>query len=164
MAKNTQMKMQLDKCPRLGYLKNKITLTKQTIELLNRVIDTSDDEISRLSSEFQKIEIKLKVIGAKKQLPKLHVEIQKIETDFKNWKNHIQLCMLEANVDYEEMVQKAKKLKPTDEKFEEISKVFSEYKPFDLKDNYEAKVMFYANLKTILFPKVEKTPTMKKVD
>jgi septal ring factor EnvC (AmiA/AmiB activator) len=139
------MKMQLDKCPRLSYLKNRITHTQKEIEELNNLIRLSDEELSKDKSEFEKCEIRIKVLRANKNLPTCYVDLEKTEADFKKWKSHIQKFMDEANVDYEEVIAKARKQILVNDN---IKRIFEEYKQFDVVNNFEAKVSFYANLKT----------------
>jgi len=147
------MKMQMDKCPRFSYLKERISLTKQEIEEFNNLIRLSPIEIATLvNSEFQKVEIRIKVLRAKKKLPALYVDIERTEADFLKWKTHIQRFMDEANQDYEEVITNARKLILKDEK---IKNIFAEYKDFNLDNNWEAKVMFYGNIKHALNPPPE---------
>ena len=143
------MKMQMDKCPRLSYLKTRISTTQKEIEELNNLVRLSTEELSKDKSDFEKCEIRIKVLRANKNLPTLYVDLERTEADFKKWKTHIQKFMDEANVDYDQVVEKARKLILKDEK---IKTIFGEYKDFDLEKNYEAKVMFYGNLKTAMNP------------
>lgn len=152
------MKMQMDKCPRMSYLKNRISTTQKEIEELNNLVRLSTEELSKDKSEFEKCEIRIKVLRANKNLPTLYVDLERTEADFKKWKSHIQRFMDEANVDYEKVVEQARKMILKDEK---IKSIFAEYKDFDLEKNYEAKVMFYGNLKTALNP--EPTPAPEQV-
>ena len=84
-----------------------------------------------------------------KNLPAFYVKIERTEADFKKWKAHIQKFMDEANIDYDKVIDDARKFILTDEK---IKSIFGEYKTYDLEKNYEAKVMFYANLKNAMNP------------
>lgn len=153
------MKMQMDKCPRLSYLKNRISTTQKEIEELNNLVRLSTGELSKDKSDFEKCEIRIKVLRATKNLPTLYVDLERTEADFKKWKTHIQKFMDEANVDYDQVVDKARKLILSDEK---IKNIFAEYKEFDLEKNYEARVMFYGNLKTAMNPTPEQAPEDKK--
>jgi hypothetical protein len=148
-----QMKMQMDKCPRLSYLKNRISFTQTEIEESNNLIRLSEEELVAETSNFKKCEIRIKVLRAKKNLPTLYVDLERTEADFKKWKSHIQKFMDEANVDYEDMINKGRKIILKDEKMKQI---FEEYKSFDLEQNFEAKVMFYANIKQQLESPEEK--------
>lgn len=148
------MKMQMDKCPRMTYLKNRISYTQKEIEELNNLVRLSTEELSKFKSDFEKCEIRIKVLRATKNLPTLYVDLERTEADFKKWKTHIQRFMDEANVDYDEMIAKGRKLILTNEK---IKNIFTEYKEFDLEKNYEAKVMFYGNLKTEIQTPTEQT-------
>ena len=147
------MKMQMDKCPRLSYLKNRISFTQSEIEESNNLIRLSEEELVAETSNFKKCEIRIKVLRAKKNLPTLYVDLERTETDFKKWKSHIQKFMDEANVDYEDMINNGRKIILKDEK---IKQIFEEYKSFDLEQNFEAKVMFYANIKQQLESPEEK--------
>lgn len=147
------MKMQMDKCPRLSYLKNRISFTQSEIEESNNLIRLSEEELVAETSNFKKCEIRIKVLRAKKNLPTLYVDLERTETDFKKWKSHIQKFMDEANVDYEDMINNGRKIILKDEKMKQI---FEEYKSFDLEQNFEAKVMFYANIKQQLESPEEK--------
>lgn len=147
------MKMQMDKCPRLSYLKNRISFTQTEIEESNNLIRLSEEELVAESSNFKKCEIRIKVLRAKKNLPTLYVDLERTEADFKKWKSHIQKFMDEANVDYEDMINNGRKIILKDEKMKQI---FEEYKSFDLEQNFEAKVMFYANIKQQLESPEEK--------
>ena len=148
------MKMQMDKCPRLSYLKNRISHTQKEIEELNNLIRLSTDELAKDLTDFAKCEIRIKVLRANKNLPTLYVDLQRTEADFKKWKEHIQRFMDEANVDYDEMIAKGRKLILTNEK---IKNIFTEYKEFDLEKNFEAKVSLYANVKTEMETPAEPT-------
>lgn len=145
--------MQMDKCPRLSYLKNRISFTQTEIEESNNLIRLSEEELVAESSNFKKCEIRIKVLRAKKNLPTLYVDLERTEADFKKWKSHIQKFMDEANVDYEDMINNGRKIILKDEKMKQI---FEEYKSFDLEQNFEAKVMFYANIKQQLESPEEK--------
>jgi len=147
------MKMQMDKCPRLSYLKNRISFTQSEIEESNNLIRLSEEELVMEKSNFKQCEIRIKVLRAKKNLPTLYVDLERTEKDFKKWKSHIQKCMDEANVDYEDMINKGRKVILKDEK---IKQIFEDYKTYDLEQNFEAKVMFYANIKQQLESPEEK--------
>ena len=99
------MKMQMDKCPRLSYLKNRISITQKEIEELNNLVRLSTEELSKDKSDFEKCEIRIKVLRANKNLPTLYVDLERTEADFKKWKTHIQKFMDEANVDYDQIVK-----------------------------------------------------------
>jgi hypothetical protein len=143
------MKMQMDKCPRLAYLKERISHTQKEVEETNNLIRLSSEELAKDISEFTKCEIRIKVLRATKNLPTLYVDIERTEADFKKWKTHIQKFMDEANIDYDKVIDDARKVILKDEK---IKSIFEEYKTYDLEKNYEAKVMFYANLKVAMNP------------
>lgn len=145
--------MQMDKCPRLSYLKNRISFTQSEIEESNNLIRLSEEELVMEKSNFKQCEIRIKVLRAKKNLPTLYVDLERTEKDFKKWKSHIQKCMDEANVDYEDMINKGRKVILKDEK---IKQIFEDYKTYDLEQNFEAKVMFYANIKQQLESPEEK--------
>lgn len=151
--------MQMDKCPRLSYLKERITHTQKEIEETNNLIRLSSEELSKDISEFAKCEVRIKVLRAKKALPNLYVDLERTEVDFKKWKAHIQKFMDEANVDYDKVIESARKVVLKDEK---IKQIFEEYKPYDLDKNFEAKVMFYANLKDAMNPKNPEVQEAKK--
>ena len=57
------MKMQMDKCPRMSYLKNRISTTQKEIEELNNLVRLSTEELSKGKSEFEKCEIEKCEIG-----------------------------------------------------------------------------------------------------
>jgi hypothetical protein len=147
------MKMQMDKCPRLSYLKNRISFTQLEIEESNNLIRLSEEELVMEKSNFKQCEIRIKVLRAKKNLPTLYVDLERTEKDFKKWKSHIQKCMDEANVDYEDVINKGRKVILKDQKMKQI---FEDYKTYDLEQNFEAKVMFYANIKQQLESPEEK--------
>lgn len=149
------LKMQMDKCPRLSYLKDRISHTQKEIEELNNLIRLSTEELSKESkSDFEKCEIRIKVLRANKNLPTCYVDLDRTEADFKKWKSHIQKFMDEANIDYEEIISKARKLILSSEP---IKKIFEDYKEYDLDKNWEAKAMFYGSLKS----EMNKTPEEK---
>lgn len=145
--------MQMDKCPRLSYLKNRISFTQLEIEESNNLIRLSEEELVMEKSNFKQCEIRIKVLRAKKNLPTLYVDLERTEKDFKKWKSHIQKCMDEANVDYEDVINKGRKVILKDQKMKQI---FEDYKTYDLEQNFEAKVMFYANIKQQLESPEEK--------
>lgn len=153
------MKMQMDKCPRLSYLKERISHTQKEVEELNNLIRLGGEEVAKDISDFAKCEIRIKILRAKKNLPNLYVDIERTEADFKKWKAHIQKFMDEANIDYDKVIDSARKVILSDEK---IKSIFEEYKPYDLEKNYEAKVMFYANLKDAMNPDKTKVTEPKK--
>lgn len=143
----------MDHFPHLNNVKNTISTIKKEIDLLNKRKNLASQEIEMLESPFKKNETELLIVRTDRELGRLYKTLNEQESHFKTYKEKISSLVDEVNLNFEEFVKEKRKSIISDEK---IRLLFETYKQFDFEENWEAKIMFYHELKELEKPTPEK--------
>lgn len=151
---NKPIKIEMDKFPYLSMLKEKVSEVKQDITIYNARKPLLDAEIKR--PELTPLEVNRlqeEINKLPRRLKRLHMDLLESENKFKKYNDHLLILIADANVNYDEVVDSAKKemLKGN----EKIKEQFEQYKAYDFNANWEAKINFFGVLKHLLSEEVK---------
>jgi len=147
MAKSKKMNLISDKFPYLKFVKNKVSSRQKLIDINNKIKSELPRLISDANDPYEKAKYQKELIQIDMEQSKHHKQLAEDEHFLKIFREKMKSGIEQANNDYDEVVASARKQILSNEK---IAQKFKDYQQFDLKENWEAKVSFYLELKELL--------------
>lgn len=137
------MKIVRSKFPHLKMMEDKVVNFKKEIELLNKRKTFSQ---MNFENEFQQNEHKLLMLRTDRELSALHKKLFDATEYVKGYLKTLESIISEmTETNYNDIIQQSKKSEK-----EKVQDCVQRFKQFNFKENLEAKLMFYAELKKLL--------------
>ena len=144
----------MDKFPHLNQVKKNIAEKKELIAINDKLRNVELPKmIASASNNYEKLKFQKELIQIEREQGQLYSAINKDETHFKNWKEHLKSYLDKVNTNYDNLVKQARAEIMTNK---DIKFKFKEFEQFDFETNWEAKISFYMELEKILDQKKDK--------
>ena len=144
----------MDKFPHLSQVKKNIAEKKELIAINDKLRNVELPKmIASASNNYEKLKFQKELIQIEREQGQLYSAINKDETHFKNWKEHLKSQFDKVNTNYDNLVKQARAEIMTNK---DIKFKFKEFEQFDFETNWEAKISFYMELEKLLDQKKDK--------
>lgn len=144
----------MEKFPHLNQVKKNIAEKKELIAINDKLRNVELPKmIASASNNYEKLKFQKELIQIEREQGQLYSAINKDETHFKNWKEHLKSYLDKVNTNYDNLVKQARAEIMTNK---DIKFKFKEFEQFDFETNWEAKISFYMELEKILDQKKDK--------
>lgn len=144
----------MDKFPHLNQVKKNIAEKKELIAINDKLRNVELPKmIASASNNYEKLKFQKELIQIEREQGQLYSAINKDETHFKNWKEHLKSYLDKVNTNYDNLVKQARAEIMTNK---DIKFKFKEFEQFDFETNWEAKISFYMELEKLLNQKKDK--------
>ena len=144
----------MDKFPHLNQVKKNIAEKKELIAINDKLRNVELPKmIASASNNYEKLKFQKELIQIEREQGQLYSAINKDETHFKNWKEHLKSYLDKVNTNYDNLVKQARAEIMTNK---DIKFKFKEFEQFDFETNWEAKISFYMELEKLLDQKKDK--------
>lgn len=154
-----EVNLPIEKLPHLKFTKDSIDTANRLIDLLkNRkeIILSNKD----LLTDYEKNERAIQLIKTDLELSKLHTSIIQKEMHIKDYTGGMLNILKEIDEKWDSLMEKAEKKAKHDEDIAKVLKL-SDAKKFD--EDWEFKVNFYVNVRTLIYPKIDPSKNLSVV-
>lgn len=144
----------MDKFPHLNQVKKNIAEKKELVAINDKLRNVELPKmIASAPNNYEKLKFQKELIQIEREQGQLYSAINKDETHFKNWKEHLKSYLDKVNTNYDNLLKEARAEIMTNK---DIKYKFKEFEQFDLETNWEARISFYIELEKILNSKENK--------
>jgi deoxyribodipyrimidine photolyase len=148
---DAEVTLPVEKLPHLRITLESIETLKELIKLLNKrkqIIQSNEEKVT----EYEHNERAIQLIKTEIELAKAHTSIIQKEIHLKDFSGGMQNILNEMNEKWDSLMQKAEsKAKNSPE----LQKVLALNDATKFDENWEFKVNFYVNVRTLVYPKID---------
>lgn len=159
LKNDVESKLPVEKLPHLRITLESIETLKKLIVLLEKrkdIITSSEEKLT----EYEHNERDIQLIKTEMELSKAHTSIIQKQMHLKDFTGGMENILKEMDEKWDGLMQKAEKKAKHDT---DIAKVLemADAKKFD--ENWEFKVNFYVNIRTLVYPKIDPSKNLSVV-
>jgi hypothetical protein len=156
---DAEVTLPVEKLPHLRITLESIETLKELIKLLNKrkqIIQSNEEKLS----DYDNNERAIQLIKTEIELAKAHTSIIQKETHLKDFSGGMQNILNEMNEKWDALMQKAEsKAKHNPD----LAKVLALADATKFDENWEFKVNFYVNIRSLVYPKIDPSKNLSVV-